>query len=540
MQPRASFAATADDAATAASTVVAGPETGRRRRGASRSDRPNVLVLCTDQQRADSLGAYGNTHAHTPHLDALAARGLRFDDHLTPNQICCPSRGTMITGLCPRHHGMTTNGRTLHHGLPTLPGLLNESGYDTHAVGKLHLQPIMADESLRFPESVPFWQAGHGEGWNGPYFGYRTVDFMIGESLLATQGGHYAAWLEKEHPEAVALYRSEAALDGPLADLDEAWTAAVPAELHYNTWIADRAIDFLERAEPPFLLFVSSPDPHHPFSPPRPWADRFDARDMPAPAATPGEMERMPDYVRARIGSTDWIDNDAPAVEQGGMTVTDGVSPQSLARAIALTRGMEAMIDDAFGRVLAALDRLGFAAETVVLFTSDHGEFLGNHGLLHKGPPPYRDLSRVSFIMAGPGLPRGESTAAPSSHLDIMPTLLDLCGVDADGLRCDGLSLRPVLEGRELARDARCLEFHPRIDSRVYNHSIVTKGWRLTLYPGGEPGWGELFDLQADPGEHVNRFNDSGCAAVRDQLAERLTRHFPAAPNAGTELLAKW
>ena len=463
---------------------------------------------------------------------------MRFDNHLTVNQICSPSRGTMITGLYPRHHGMTTNGRTLRDGLPTLPGALAAAGYDTHAVGKLHLQPIMAGAELAFPESVPFWQAGLGEGWRGPYYGYRTVDFQIGESLLAAEGGHYAAWLMEHHPESAPLYLPGAALDGPDAGLDEAWTSAVPDELHYNTWIADRAIDFLERAEPPFMLFVSTPDPHHPFSPPRPWADLFDAADMPVPRAAPGELEAMPAPLRARLGAG-WIDNAAPAVEQGGLTVTDGIPHDSLARAVALTRGMEAQIDHAFGRVLAKLDALGMTGETVVVFTSDHGEFLGSHGLLHKGPPPYRDLNRVAFVMAGPSVPAGQASAQPTSHLDIMPTLLDLAGVDAR-MRQDGQSLRPVLEGGDLDRHARYLEFHPRLDARLYNHSIVTEGWRLTLYPLGDPQWGELFDLQGDPGEGRNLFRDPDYRSVRAGLADGLRANFAASPDAGTRLIAKW
>ena len=281
----------------------------------------NFVILCTDQQRADSLGCAGNREARTPNIDALAARGTRFTRHYTPNQICCPSRGTMVTGLYPRHHGMTTNGRTLRDRLATLPGVLADAGWDTHAVGKLHLQPIMASVEHRMPESVPFWQAGLGRDWHGPYFGYRTVDFMIGESLLATEGGHYAAWLRDEHPGIIPLYQPGAALDGPLPDLDEAWSCAVPAELHYNSWIAERAVAFLERARPPFLLFVSSPDPHHPFSPPRPWADCFDAARMPLPHRVPGELGKLAPFVAERPGLA-WIDNAAPTVEQGGMAAT--------------------------------------------------------------------------------------------------------------------------------------------------------------------------------------------------------------------------
>lgn len=283
------------------------------------------------------------------------------------------------------------------------------------------------------------------------------------------------------------------------------------------------------------MMFVSTPDPHHPFSPPRPWADLHEPGAP--PRHDPGELERMPDYVRQHLAS-DWIDNAAAPVEQGGMTLTSGMSDASLGRAIGLTRGMESQVDHAFGRILATLASLGLADDTVVIFTSDHGEFLGHHGLLHKGPPPWRDLTQVSFIMAGPGIPAGSTTGAPSSHLDIMPTLLDLADIDLPS-DLDGVSLRPLFEGRPLDRKARFLEYHPRTDPRLYNHSIVTDGWRLTLYPESGADWGELFDLEADPEEHHNLFHDPAHRIHRDSLAEVLTSSFPAAPNTGTPLIAK-
>ena len=139
-----------------------------------------------------------------------------------------------------------------------------------------------------------------------------------------------------------------------------------------------------------------------------------------------------------------------------------------------------------------------------------------------------------------PGIPRAELRSAPSSHLDLAPTLLALAGVDARGIGEDGESLVPVFEGGWLERRERFLELHPRIDACVYNHFIVTDRWRLTLYPNGEREWGELFNLEVDPGEHENLFHDPAHRAVRDRLGERLVLRFPPDPNGGTALIAKW
>ena len=174
-----------------------------------------------------------------------------------------------------------------------------------------------------------------------------------------------------------------------------------------------------------------------------------------------------------------------------------------------------------------------------MVFTSDHDEFLGRHGLLRKGPPPFGDLNRVSMVMAGPSMPAGECRDVLTSHLDLMPTLLDFADIGGPHLALDGETLRPVLDGSAPQREALHLEYHSRIQAGAYNHSIQTVTRRLTLYPA-EPDWGELFDLERDPGEHDNVFLDSRYHAERELLIERLTKEFPASPGAGTALLAKW
>lgn len=486
----------------------------------TRGKKSNFVFFCTDQQRFDSLGCCGNAIARTPNLDRLAGSGTRLASHLAPVQICAPSRASMMTGLYPRSHGLVCNGIALDDTLPTVPQVLADNGYRTHGVGKFHLQPSLAGAEWNMPESIAFWQSRDHMGWTGPYYGFQTVEFVFGDGHDAVHGGHYAKWLEREHPEAVQLYLPENALESAPADLHECFASAVPALLHYNRWIADRANQFLEQVDEPFFLFVSFPDPHHPFSPPRPHSDAYDPNDVPVPRVVEGELGRMPPYYREPLDP----------LEQGGLERTSHLSETTLRRVIAYTYGMVQMIDQSVGQVIEQLDRRQLLDHTTIIFSSDHGELLGDHGLLHKGPPPYRQLLEVPCMIKGPGIPSSRSVNALTSHLDLAPTLLDLAGIANGEFRTEGQSLMPLLDGRaETLRDHLFAEYHPRGMLHLYNQTIRTQQWRMTLYPE-HADWGELFDLKSDPYENCNRFLDSSLETVKRELGQTLHREFPPHP----------
>jgi arylsulfatase A-like enzyme len=509
--------------------------------------RPNIVFICTDQQRFDSLGCTGNPVVCTPHLDSLASQGTRFERHNTPCPICSPSRATIFTGLYPRNHRLVVNGMALDTALPTLPGRLADAGYRTHGIGKHHLQPILAPAELNMPESTAFWQNPEAAHWKGPYYGLQSVNFVIGEADQAVNsGGHYARWLRGNHPGAVSLLAPEAALGSRPADLDEVWKSAIPADLHYNTWITQEATHFIKQADEPFFLFVSFPDPHHPFAPPRPYCDYFAPQEVLLPRVVPGELERMPSYYRDIFcpGAEGFLQSywgSPDDVEQGFLLQTSGLNEESLRLAIAHTYGMIKMIDDAVGSIMETLRQCGLDDDTIILFTSDHGELLGDHGLLHKGPPPYRQLREIPLIIKGPGLPAGETVAALTSHADLMPTLLDLAGEDREQEKFDGISLRTLLSGTtDSVREILFAEYHPRSKAKqFYNQTVLTDCWRLTIYPL-KPEWGELFDQTNDPYEHFNRYFEPGYEDIVQELKSVLAREFPPQLEVDAERIAKW
>ena len=462
-------------------------------------------------------------------------------------QICSPSRATMITGLYPRHHRLAVNGMALPNDVPVITNTLATAGYRTHSVGKQHLQPLLAPEEYNMPDSRSFWTLPESNGWNGPYYGYQTLDLLLGESDTAQIAGHYATWLRDNHPNLASLLQPSNAPESPPVDLDEIWRSAIPVEQHYNTWITDRAISFLEQTSTrsePFFLFVSYPDPHHPFDPPAAYADRYDPASM--PVSRPSEKERRNQllyfgelYPKGE-GFRELYWTARTDLEAGSMITTDSISDKSMQLATAYTHAMIEMIDDQVGCLLQTLNRLGISDTTIVIFTSDHGELLGDHGLLHKGPPPYRQLTEISLLVQGPGIPARAVVDTMTNHIDLAPTLLDLAGIPDSDHEFDGVSLTPLFSNQSLSfREYDFGEYHPTSRPDVYNQTVRTEEWRMTLYPNN-PEWGELYHLAGDPSEQFNVYNEHNTRTVRSELSDVLESRFPPCPKVENEWICKW
>jgi arylsulfatase A-like enzyme len=496
---------------------------------------PNFLVVMTDQQRADHLGCAGHPALQTPNLDRLAAQGVRLNRAYVNNPVCMPSRSTLLTGQTPRGHGVRTNGINLDPAVPTMTEALRRAGYRTHAVGKIHVNiyglPNDADaqalDPAGFPESAWMWSRRRVGHLPLPYYGFQTAEITIGHGPGV--GGDYRNWLEAAHPEAVPLMRMEAA-ERPVSGAEQSAILNLPPELHYNSWVADRTIAFLEvqartdQAQP-FYLHCSFPDPHHPYCPPRAWADRYDPATMPPVTRRDGELDDLPPFYRRTY------EQGMPLSGRGRATK---IRDDQLRDIQALTCAMVSFVDKQFGRVLATLERLGLRENTVIVFTSDHGDMLGDHWMLNKGPFHFDGLLRVPQIWSWPGhFPSAATSEALVSLLDFVPTILELAAVPplegtipprretAQELPpLPGVSLLPVLRGeRTSVQDSVIIENdEDYLGLRL--RTIVTDRFHMTVYPGQL--YGELFDRQADPQQLCNRWPDPALTAVKATLTSEL------------------
>ncbi len=489
----------------------------------------NILLITSDQQRHDHFG-FEKAVVQTPHLDRLARGGTRFSACITPNLVCQPSRASILTGLLPLTHGVWDNGVDLEPevGAQGFAETLARAGWRTAFIGKAHF----ATKNTYAPTGTPedrFNGALYEGGWAGPYMGFQHAELCVLGHFNRVRPihrpvvGHYERWFlsRGRDEEAYRLWQDSTDEEVGAA---QTWHSALPVAWHTSTWVADRTLAWLNRQgrDKPFCAWVSFPDPHHPFDAPLPWSRMYDPKDVTLPKHRRPDLDRRPWWHRA---SLEGVPDSPDPMAVRFRTEASRVVPQSdlqLAHMTANTYGMVSLIDHSVGRILEGLASLGLAEDTLVIYTTDHGELLGNHGLYLKGPTPYEDLLRVGMIVAGPGVARGTVVREPVSTLDLTPTMLDFTG-QTGAAPFQGRSLLPLASGGAEQRDAAYSEWdvHPaRCGVGLSLRTIRTATAKCTFELNS--GAGELYDLVNDPEEMENRFDDPASRGLRRQFEELL------------------
>jgi arylsulfatase len=445
------------------------------------NSRPNILWYCTDQQRFDTIGALGNPYVRTPTIDSLVADGVAFTHTYCQSPICTPSRSSFMTGMYPSRLHNTRNGNESFPDYPpVITKLIAESGYDCGMIGKFHLQSSGHRTEPRLDDGFSYWRFSHA-----PRDDWR-------------EGHHYAEWVRQQGGDLDAMRESE---------------ERVAPEMHQTTWASDCAIEFLSKQRQdsqPWLLNVNVYDPHPPFIPPKRYADMFDPAQMPGPYFRESDLAQQ-----QKLASVDFQDEVRTPVEHDARRVQ------------ALYYAMIAQIDDQLSRILDAIDQSGQRENTVVIFTSDHGETLGDHGLMYKGCRFYEGLVRVPLIFRWPGnFQSGLISNGLTEMMDLTSTLMQIAGLEIPEYM-QGNSLMPILRGEAdpaKGHDFVRSEYFDALDpfftggTGSFGTMYRTPQHKLCMYHDHDVG--ELYDMYADPWE----FEDLWDSPAHQDIKHRLIR----------------
>ncbi|MEM9319979.1 MAG: sulfatase-like hydrolase/transferase [Pseudomonadota bacterium] len=485
--------------------------------------RPNIVLISADQQRADCFGFQGRK-IKTPHLDQLARDGTWFDACITPSVVCQPARASILTGQLCRSHGVHDNGIDLDPaiGEKGFAGTLAAAGYQTAFFGKAHFSTYHTYAATGTPECL-LSSAQYGADWTGPYMGFQHVELMlVGHNWWAPEkppaGQHYERFY---HMDGRGDAKTELmwANAGDTKDAAQTWHSRLPLAWHNSPWTADRAIEWLRHGRQdaqPFCTWISFPDPHHPFDCPEPWSRLHNPEEVDLPPHRTRHFEGKPWWHQAAIENEPG-DQKYAELRKAYSRIPEQTDAQ-LREIIANTYGQIALIDHQVGRILNALDEAGLSQNTIVIYISDHGDWLGDHGLILKGPMHYEGLLRVPMIVRGQGVLAGHQVAEPVSTLDLAATFADYAEAEPL-LRQHGQSLRPLLQSADAKRDFALNEWglgSNRVGVELELRTVRTRRHKLTLDLNS--GAGELYDLETDPHELTNLFDDASYAELRREL----------------------
>ncbi|MFV0244838.1 MAG: sulfatase [Qingshengfaniella sp.] len=504
--------------------------------------RPNFLIVMTDQQRWDHLGCYGNPVVRTPEIDRLAKDGLRFDAFHVSTPICQPNRACLATGQVSTVNGCRQNGIPMSLHSTTYADELRAAGWRTGLIGKAHFQNVtdipapprkpegqgddppirqarrdQRDGPAYAHEMRASWARDPDQVLPRPYYGFDHVRLCISHGDQVE--GHYTRWLRDRHAASDSLRGPANALDDPATRVDQCWQTALPEDLHPTCYIAEEACAFLDEQddEAPFLLVLSFPDPHHPFTPPGRWWDMYDPADMILPETFHSPLAGRNDLPEAaslayRMGDADrrshWPFH---------------VSEEDMRRIMALNYGAISFVDHEFGKVLAHLKAAGLDDDTVICFMSDHGDYMGDHGTVLKMGLHYQSVIRVPFLWRDTADRRRQGVVdRQASAIDFAPTLLQRAGLKVP-LGVQGCDIFADTAAAPVLIEDPGIAVFDDSDARTAIVTLVDDGWRLSLHEA-VPDWGELYDLRADPGETRNLWDDPAAAADKLRMIEALAR----------------
>lgn len=482
--------------------------------------RPNILIICSDQQRADTLGCYGNGFVATPNIDGLARDGVLFENAFVQSPICSPSRGSFLTGRYPRTTRLRQNGQIMPADEKPISRLLADEGYVAGLVGKFHFGPG-APEIARTTEpriddgfSEFDWAQSPTDLW-GMYSDYTR--FLAGKGLRYEVTPHpLSPWVKKGMPE----------------DATEA------------AWCATRACDFIERRskmEAPWFYLANIYAPHHPFDPPEAFLDRYLDRldELPLPVAAEDDLSTKSPYQRT--------DADGAYGQVGGFLGGFGRSEMREIDHRMVKAAYWAMcdhVDQQVGRILKALDDSGAAEDTIVVYMSDHGEMLGDHNIYLKGPYFYDAAIRVPLIVRYPKRLPPRRVPGLFELVHLAPTLLDAAGAPAfAGMQ--GRSALPWLADPALPERTDASIYCEYYNAMPYHRDptaqltmLRSETHKLVVDHAHDDG--ELYDLSADPLEMRNLWRDPAALATKAQLLTTLAHRMAFTVDPLPPRLSEW